>query len=117
MKIIDIAQALAEHPAGSFIDLTRFNGSALGACDICGDSPVWEMHPDTDELFVILEGQFQITLLDQPEPRVLSADAGSLFVVPKTIWHKPSAPNGCRFVYFTPGQSLHSEAADPRTEG
>ncbi len=114
MDIVNILDTLKQHPAGSFIDLTAFNGANLGACDIHGRSPVWEMHPDTDELFFILEGEFEMTLLDEAQPRTVTAGAGTTFVIPRNVWHKPAAPNGCKFVYFTPGQSLHSDAEDPR---
>jgi hypothetical protein len=70
MSIIDIPKLLAEHPQGSFLDLMQFNGHNVGACTITGVSPVWEMHPDTDELFLILEGQFRLTLLE-PHARAL----------------------------------------------
>ncbi len=114
MEVIDVYEELAKHPAGSFLNLLKFNDAHIGACDVTGVSPVWEMHPDTDEFFYILEGQFEIVLLDGDAPSKHIVNAGSAFVVPIGIWHKPGAPNGCKFIYFTPGESLHSEAADPR---
>lgn len=114
MKVVDIKQELSNHPAGTFLNLLPFNNSHIGACDITGESPVWEMHPNTDELFYILEGQFEMTLLDGDVASEHIVKPGSIFVVPKGIWHKPAAKNGCKFIYFTPGQSLHSEAEDPR---
>ena len=42
--------------------------------------------------------------------------AGATLVVPQGLWHKPTAPGGAKFIYMTPGQSLHSDAADPRSE-
>jgi len=77
-------------------------------------SPVWEMHPDTDEFFYVLEGTFEITLLTDTGPICHVAPAGSTFVIPRGLWHKPAAPNGAKFMYMTPGQSLHSDAEDPR---
>ena len=116
MQVVDIHAALAAQDCGTFINLVRFNESDVGACDISGVSPVWEMHPDTDEFFLILEGYFEVSLLDGDEPSTYTISAGSTFVVPKGVWHKPAAPDGCKFVYMTPGLSLHSEAADPRLE-
>ena len=58
-----------------------------------------------------------MTLLSGDEPEHCVAPAGSVFMVPKGIWHKPAAPNGSKFLYFAPGQTLHSEADDPRVEG
>lgn len=116
MEVIDVAEELSKHPSGSFLNLAQFNGTSIGACDITGVSPVWEMHPDTDEFFFILEGQFEIVLLDGETPSEHIVSAGSAFVVPTGIWHKPAAPNGCKFIHITPGESLHSEAIDPRVE-
>ena len=94
--------------------MVQFNGGTVGACSITGTSPVWEMHPDTDEFFYILEGEFEITLLSGEDPEHFIASAGSTFVVPKGIWHKPAAPVGSKFIYLTPGTTLHSEAIGPR---
>lgn len=114
MKINELHAELASHPSGTFLELVEFNGKHFGACDIEGVSPVWEMHPDTDEFFYIVEGEFEITLLSGEEPEHHTAGAGSVFVVPKGIWHKPAAPRGAKFIYYTPGVSLHSELDDPR---
>ena len=116
MDIVDVAALLDSHPQGSFLSLCDFNEHSFGVCDITGESPVWEMHPDTDEFFLILEGYFEVSLLDGDEPSTYTIGAGSTFVVPKGVWHKPAAPDGCKFVYMTPGSSLHSDAADPRLE-
>ncbi len=114
MEVKNIISELASHPEGTFLDVVQMNGRNVGACDITGVSPVWEMHPDTDEFFYILEGEFEITLLRGAEPEHFVAPAGSTFVVPQGIWHKPGAPSGAKFMYYTPGKSLHSEADDPR---
>ena len=116
MEVKNVYSELAASPDGSFLDIVAFNGSNLGACSITGVSPVWEMHPDTDELFYILEGKFEITLLDGDTPKHLTATAGSTFVVPKGIWHKPGAPSGSKFIYLTPGHTLHSDKEDPRLQ-
>ncbi len=116
MKVLDVEKELAKHPAGTFLDLFRFNNFHFGACNITGVSPVWEMHPDTDEFFYILKGQFEIALLDHEAPTKFIINPGSSFVVPMGIWHKPGAPNGCKFIHYTPGESLHSEADDPRDQ-
>ena len=114
MEITDILQLLREHPEGSFLQFGSFNGSAFGTCDVTGVSPGWEMHPDTDEFFYVIEGTVEITLLEPEETKHYVAPAGSSFVVPQGIWHKPGAPNGAKFLHFTPGESLYSESDDPR---
>lgn len=114
MDVKDVLAELQANPEGSFLNLVSFNHSHIGACSITGTSPVWEMHPDTDEFFYILEGEFEIALLRDAQPEHHRAPAGSSFVVPRGLWHKPAAPNGAKFIYFTPGTTLHSEAEDPR---
>lgn len=117
MEVINVLSELASNPPETFLNLAQFNGSGVGACDITGTSPVWEMHPDTDEFFFILEGEFEMTLLTGDTPLHVVVPAGSIFVVPQGIWHKPSAPKGSKFMYLTPGTSLHSEEEDPRGAG
>ena len=114
MEITDIKSLLAQHPEGSFLSFNDFNGHAFGTCDVTGISPVWEMHPDTDEFFYIVEGEVLFTLLEDTGPVDYIAQAGSSFVIPQGLWHRPGAPEGAKFIYFTPGESLHSELEDPR---
>ncbi len=116
MEVTDIGKLLADNAEGTFLEFSSFNGRSFGTCDIAGVSPGWEMHPDTDEFFYIIEGTFEITLLEPRGPKHYVAPAGTSFVVPKTIWHKPGAPNGAKFIHFTPGLSLYSESEDPRAD-
>ena len=116
MEVVNIPSLLEEHPEGSFLEFASLNGNQFGTCDITGKNPGWEMHPDTDEFFYIIDGQVEITLLEEAGPSYHVATAGSSFVVPKGVWHKPEAEHGAKFIYFTPGQSLQSDAEDPRTE-
>lgn len=115
MQVTNVINLLSENPDGSFLELASFNGNSFGTCSIKGVSPGWEMHPDTDEFFYIIEGTVEMTLL-AVDAEHLTANAGSTFVVPKGIWHKPGAPEGAKFIYFTPGQSLYSEKEDPRED-
>lgn len=114
MQVIDVLALLGENPEGSFLDVASFNGKSFGTCNISGVAPGWEMHPDTDEFFYIIEGEAEMTLLEGDERTHHVAKAGSSFVVPRGIWHKPGAPRGAKFIFYTPGQSLWSEKDDPR---
>ncbi|MBV1881142.1 MAG: cupin domain-containing protein [Pseudomonadales bacterium] len=116
MKIININEEVSKSEMGSFKNIVEFNGSNFGACNIAGVSDVWEMHPDTDELFHILEGEAVITLLEDSGEVPYRAVAGSMFAIPKGVWHKQGAPNGVKFIYYTPGKTVHSEAENPREQ-
>jgi len=116
MQVVNVVEKLAQTKSGDFIDLLVFNDGSLGAVDIKGISPVWEMHPDTDELFYVIEGRLEIELLCEDGSEHYAANAGETLVVPKTYWHKPGAPDGAKFIYLTPGQSIHSDKPDPRLD-
>ena len=46
---------------------------------------VWHDHSDTDETFIVLDGQLYIDFRDQQ----VSLQAGEMLVVPKGVEHKP----------------------------
>jgi len=48
---------------------------------------VWHSHPDTDDFFLVLEGELEIELRD----RTVHLSRGDLFVVPLGIEHRPRA--------------------------
>lgn len=116
MEIVDLIKLMDDSPERTFHQFADFNGHKLGAVDITGRNPGWEMHPDTDELFYIIDGEAEITLLDEDGPDHHVAPTGTAFVVPKGVWHKPEAPKGARILFFTLGESVTSHADDPRQE-
>jgi mannose-6-phosphate isomerase-like protein (cupin superfamily) len=56
---------------------------------------VWHVHDDTDEFFLVLDGQFEVTVRDSTgaETTILMRE-GDTFVVPKGTEHKPSSSGG-----------------------
>jgi mannose-6-phosphate isomerase-like protein (cupin superfamily) len=67
---------------------------------------VWHVHADTDEFFLVLDGQFDVALRDADgSERSVSLHPGDVFVVPKGIEHKPSSP-GSSILMFEPAQTL-----------
>jgi mannose-6-phosphate isomerase-like protein (cupin superfamily) len=64
---------------------------------------VWHVHADTDEFFLVLDGQFDIALRDAAgAERTVTLRTGEIFVVPKGTEHKPSSPGGS-ILMFEPG--------------
>ncbi|HEX6178082.1 MAG TPA: cupin domain-containing protein [Thermoanaerobaculia bacterium] len=59
---------------------------------------VWHSHADTDETFIVLEGELAIDFRDG---RVV-LKAGDLFIVPKGKEHKPFAAAECRIMLIEP---------------
>ena len=59
---------------------------------------VWHSHADTDEVFIVLDGRMRIELRDGG----VDLGPGEMFVVPKGVEHRPSAPDECRILLVEP---------------
>ena len=59
---------------------------------------VWHDHPETDEVFIVMQGSLTIELRD----RVVSLNTGEMFVVPKGVEHKPAAEKECQIMLIEP---------------
>lgn len=67
---------------------------------------VWHVHEETDEFFLVLEGQFDVALRDADgAERTVSLRQGDTFVVPKGTEHKPSSPGGAILMFEPTGTS------------
>jgi mannose-6-phosphate isomerase-like protein (cupin superfamily) len=55
---------------------------------------VWHSHPDTDELFLVLDGHLSIDLRDDGNESVVDLDPDEIFVVPAGVRHRPRAEAG-----------------------
>ena len=52
---------------------------------------VWHNHPDTDEVFIVIEGTMNIEF----ENETVRLTEGEMLVVPKGVEHKPYAETEC----------------------
>lgn len=59
---------------------------------------VWHNHPDTDEVFIVLDGQLEIEFKDGK----VTLSSGEMFVVPKGKEHKPFAQEECQIMLVEP---------------
>lgn len=59
---------------------------------------VWHHHADTDELFIVVDGEMSIEFRDGR----VDLKAGELFVVPKGVEHRPSARQECHIMLVEP---------------
>ena len=59
---------------------------------------VWHDHPDTDEVFIVIEGCLNIEFRDG----VVTLESGEMFVIPKGIEHKPMATSECKIMIVEP---------------
>ena len=73
---------------------------------------VWHSHADTDEAFIVIEGEMSIELRDG---RVDLA-AGEMFIVPRGVEHKPVSRGECKLMLIEPrGVTNTGDAGGDRT--
>ena len=73
---------------------------------------VWHDHKDTDEAFIVLEGQLRIDFRDG----AVVVSAGEMFVVPKGVEHKPFAEHEVKLLLIEPrGVPNTGDAGGERT--
>jgi len=69
---------------------------------------VWHVHEDTDEFFLILDGQFDIALRDAGgRETTVKLSRGDIYVVPRGTEHKPSSPGGA-ILMFEPAGTVNT---------
>lgn len=59
---------------------------------------VWHSHTDTDEVFLVVDGEMAIEFRDGR----VDLKTGEMFVVPRGVEHKPFAHNECRVMLIEP---------------
>ncbi|MFE0646566.1 cupin domain-containing protein [Streptomyces sp. NPDC058877] len=63
---------------------------------------VWHVHDHTDEFFLVLDGELDISLREPAGERTVTLSRGSVFTVPRGTEHKPQAPSGASILMFEP---------------
>lgn len=112
-----LATALA-----SFDDLwsprivTRVNDYDVRVAKVAGEH-VWHVHDDTDEFFLVIDGELHIALREPAGERTVLLPRGSVFTVPRGTEHRPSSPSGASILVFEPTGTLsvgdrHDEIPD-----
>ncbi|WP_338698520.1 cupin domain-containing protein [Streptomyces sp. Q6] len=78
---------------------------------------VWHVHEDTDEFFLVVEGELTIHLREPAGERAVVLPRGCVFTVPRGTWHKPHAAPGTAILLLEPtGTSSTGDAHDPVPE-
>ena len=91
--------------------MAEMNDYQFKIVKILGDF-LWHDHPDTDETFIVLDGQLRIDMRDG----FVTLSAGEMFVVPKGTEHKPFAEREVKLLLIEPrGVKNTGEATNERT--
>lgn len=67
---------------------------------------IWHDHQDTDEAFLVLEGELRIDFRDGS----VTVRPGELYVVPRGIEHKPFAAHEVKLLLIEPRGTLNTGA-------
>jgi mannose-6-phosphate isomerase-like protein (cupin superfamily) len=65
---------------------------------------IWHDHQDTDETFIVIEGELRIDLRDGP----VHVRTGEMFVVPRGVEHKPYAEREVKLLLIEPRGVLNT---------
>jgi mannose-6-phosphate isomerase-like protein (cupin superfamily) len=83
--------------------IAQMNDYQFKLVKVSGDF-IWHDHKETDETFIVLQGEFR---LDFRDGHVLLGP-GEMFVVPKGVWHKPSAQREVHLMLIEPRGVLNT---------
>jgi mannose-6-phosphate isomerase-like protein (cupin superfamily) len=105
-KPINLAEALA-----SFDDIysprivAKVNEYDVRIAHAKGEH-LWHVHEDTDEFFLVLDGEFHVAVRDgNGNESDVVLRKGDTYVVPKGTEHKPSSPGGSILMFEPRGTS------------
>ena len=69
-----------------------------------GAWPHWEMHPQGDEVLVLLEGTIRL-IFEYPDGQLKAFEPqpGATIVAPRGVWHWAEAQRGVKMLFMTYG--------------
>ncbi len=67
---------------------------------------VWHDHPQTDEVFIVIEG----TLIIEFRDGQVCLEAGEMFVIEQGVEHKPNAETECKIMIIEPKGIINTGA-------
>jgi mannose-6-phosphate isomerase-like protein (cupin superfamily) len=65
---------------------------------------IWHSHPETDEVFVVIDGELKIDLRD----KALHLKKGDMVVIPRGVGHKPSCHDECHVILIEPAETVNT---------
>ena len=79
---------------------------------------VWHVHEDTDEFFLVLDGEFHVAVRDADgNESAVVLRQGDTYVVPKGTEHKPSSPGGSILMFEPRGTSTTGDRHEGEIPG
>ena len=98
MKPIDLADKLNAFSA--YYDphiVAEYNDNDVMVAKFSGEFP-FHLHEDTDDFFYVLKGEFTMDIENESH----TVKAGEMFVVPRSVKHRPRAVEECQVILIEP---------------
>ena len=93
------------------INYNGFTGCELISCyEFSEDWATWEIHPNGDEIVILLSGNvtFILQLVDG-ERSIFLEKFGSYVIVPKNVWHRAKTNVDTKMLFITPGEGTKNK--------
>ncbi len=104
------ALARGEHPGAD-------EGRLVVMFDFDGDWSSWEMHPEGEELVILVAGRTRFVLETEDGERELELSRpGQMVVVPRGVWHTARTDGAARVLFVTAGKGTEHREAAKRAE-
>ncbi len=87
--------------------IAEMNDYQFKVVKITGDF-IWHNHKDTDEAFIVIDGELRIDFRDG----YVFLKRGEMFIVPKTVEHKPFAEKEVKILLIEPRGVLNTGDGD-----
>ncbi|WP_053206494.1 cupin domain-containing protein [Jiangella muralis] len=90
--------------------VTRVNDYDVRIAKVAGEF-VWHAHDDTDEFFLVLDGELTIALrlpADDGRESAVTLRRGDVYVVPRGTEHRPSSAEGASILMFEPTGTVNT---------
>jgi mannose-6-phosphate isomerase-like protein (cupin superfamily) len=87
VDLVEKLKEFSDHWAPKIV--ARYNDNEVRLVKTLGEW-IWHQHDETDELFLILEGEFEMEFRD----RTVTVRPGELLIVPRGVEHRPAARRG-----------------------
>ena len=81
----------------------ELNGQMVKLVKFKGDF-VWHKHDNEDEMFYVVEGEFNMELRD----KTIVIKENEFIIIPRGMEHRPVAPNEVSVILFEPASTLNT---------
>ncbi|MGL5809902.1 MAG: cupin domain-containing protein [Nocardioides sp.] len=85
--------------------LAQINDYDLRVAKVRGEY-LWHRHPDTEELFLVLDGRLDLGLRDANSEEHVHLKRGDVYVVPRNHLHRPASTEGATLILVEPTGTL-----------